>query len=72
MATISVRISDNEKKQLMKYGTLSESLREGLRLYLSQRKSEEVLRKLEELQVKNPIKTTTIDDGRLIREDRRR
>jgi hypothetical protein len=72
MKTVSVRISEEEKCQLMKYGKLSDTLREGMKLYLSQKKSEELLRKLEKLQAENPIKTSTLTEVRLIREDRNR
>jgi len=41
-------------------------------LYLSQKKSEELLRKLGELQAKNPIKTSTLAEVKLILEDRNR
>ena len=60
MKTVSVRISEVEKCQLMKYGKLSDTLREGMKLYLNQKKSEELLRKLGELQAENPIKTSTL------------
>jgi hypothetical protein len=72
MTMVSVRISEEEKCQLMKYGKLSDTLREGMRLYLSLKKSEELLRKLGELQAKNPIKTSTLAEVKLILEDRRR
>ena len=72
MKTVSVRISEEEKRQLKKYGKLSDTLRSGMKLYLSQKKSEELLCKLEELQANNPIKTSTAVDVRLIREDRNR
>ena len=72
MPTISVRISDKEKKELLNYGTLSTSVREGLRLYINTRKSQELLHKLEELQRKNPIKTTVFEEVKLIKEDRNR
>ncbi|MCS4538918.1 MAG: hypothetical protein HYY67_08685 [Thaumarchaeota archaeon] len=72
MPTISVRISDKEKKELLNYGTLSTSVREGLRLYINTRKSQELLHKLEELQRRNPIKTTALEEVKLIKEDRNR
>ena len=72
MKTVSVRISEEEKCQLMRYGKLSDTLREGMKLYLSQKKSEELLRKLGELQAKNPIKTSTLAEVKLILEDRNR
>jgi hypothetical protein len=72
MPTISVRITESEKKELSKFGPLSASIREGLRLYLNTRKSRQWFRKLEELQQMNPITTTTLEEVRLIREDRDR
>ncbi|MBI2126786.1 MAG: hypothetical protein HYU02_05680 [Thaumarchaeota archaeon] len=72
MPTISVRISEKEKKELVQYGSLSNSIREALRLYLDSKKSRQLLRKLEELQRKNPVKTTKLQEVRLIKEDRNR
>jgi Arc/MetJ-type ribon-helix-helix transcriptional regulator len=72
MATISVRISDEEKRELLKYGSLSESLREGIRLYLGERKSEKLIRRLEVLQSKSHIKTSAATDLKLIKQDRSR
>ena len=66
MKTVSVRISEEDKCQLMRYGKLSDTLREGMKLYLSQKKSEDLLRKLGELQAKNPIKTSTAEEVKLI------
>jgi hypothetical protein len=68
---VCVRISE-EERQLQKYGKLSDALREGMKLYLNKMKSEELLRKLENLQAENPIKTSTENEVRLIREDRSR
>ena len=70
--TVCVRISDEEKRQLQKYGKLSDTLREAMKLYLNNKKYEDVLAKLKELQAKNPIKTTTEEEVRMIREDRNR
>lgn len=70
MPTISVRISDKEKRELQRYGTLSDSVRDALALYLNTKKSDELLRRLAELQKKNPITTTTLEEVRLIKEDR--
>ncbi|MBI2185181.1 MAG: hypothetical protein HYU39_09515 [Thaumarchaeota archaeon] len=72
MPTISVRISEKEKKELVQYGRLSNSIREALRLYLNVKKSQRLLHNLEELQRKNPVKTTTLEEVRLIKEDRNR
>ena len=70
MSTVSVRISEEEKRQLQKYGKLSDTLREGMKLYLKNKKSEELFCKLEKLQAENPIKTSSEDEVRLIRETR--
>ena len=70
--TICVRISDEEKRQLQKYGKLSDTLREAMKLYLNTKKSDELLKKLADLQAKNPIKMSTEEIVRLIREDRNR
>ena len=72
MPTISVRISEEEKRELVRYGSLSDSIREALRVYLNAKKSQQLLRKLEELQLNNPVKTTTLEEVRLIKEDRNR
>jgi hypothetical protein len=72
MKIVSVRISEEEKCQLMKYGKLSDTLREGMKLYLTKKKSEELLHKLGELQAKNPLKTSTTEEVKLILEDRNR
>ena len=72
MTTVCVRISEEEKRELMKYGSLSDTLREAMKLYLNNKKYEETLSKLRELQVKNPIKITTEEIVRSIREDRNR
>jgi uncharacterized protein YlbG (UPF0298 family) len=72
MSTVSVRISEEQKRQLQKYGKLSDTLREGMKLYLKNKKSEELFCKLEKLQAENPIKTSTEDEVRLIRETRSR
>lgn len=72
MPTITVRVSAEEKKRLLKHGALSKSVREALELYLSTRKSDELIGKLEKLQRSNRIRTTTTEEVRLINEDRRR
>jgi uncharacterized protein YlbG (UPF0298 family) len=72
MKTVSVRISEEEKRQLKKYGKLSDTLREGMKLYLNKKKSDELLRKLEKLQSESQIKTSIEEEVKLIREDRER
>ncbi len=50
----------------------SDTLRQGMKLYLDKKKSEELFCKLEKLQAENPIKTSTAEEVRLIRENRSR
>jgi len=69
---ICVRISEEDKRRLRKYGKLSSAVREGVKLYHNKKKTEELLRKLEELQTNNPIKTSIEEEVKLIREDRNR
>jgi uncharacterized protein YlbG (UPF0298 family) len=70
--TVCVRLTDEEKKELQKYGNLSQVLREAMKLYLNTKKSQQILTKLGELQAKNPVKTSTEEIVRMIREDRNR
>ncbi len=72
MKTVSVRISEEEKRQLRKYGKLSDTLREGMKLYLNKKKTDELLCKLEKLQSESQIKTSIEEEVKLIREDRER
>jgi hypothetical protein len=72
MPTISVRISEEEKKRLLKHGALSKSIREALDLYLNTKHTQELLGKLEKLQQKNAVRTSSLEDVRLLNEDRKR
>ncbi len=72
MPTITVRISEEEKKKLLQRGELSKSVREAVKLYLEADRTRELLARLEELQRKNPVKTTTSKEVRMINEDRNR
>lgn len=72
MPTITVRISEEEKKKLMQRGELSKSVRDAVKLYLNTDRSRELLAKLDELQKKNPVRTTTAKEVRLISEGRKR
>ena len=72
MKTVSVRISEEEERELKKYGRLSDTLREGMKLYLNKKKSDALLCKLEKLQSESQIKTSVEEEVKLIREDRER
>ena len=70
MPTVSVRLTEEEKKELIEYGGSQRGFREGIRLYFKTKKSQEIFRKLGELQRKNPVKTASEKEVELIREDR--
>jgi len=70
--TVSVKISEEEKRQLKKYGRPSDVLREGMKLFLSKKKTEELLGRLEKLRAENVIKTIIEEEVRLVRVDRNR
>ncbi len=72
MKTVSIRITEEEKRQLKKYGRLSDTLREGMKLYRNKKKSDELLCKLEKMQSESKIKTSIEQEVKLIREDRER
>jgi len=72
MPTVSIRISEEQKRALLRYGPLSSSIRDALRLYLDTKKSEQLLSKLQALQRADSIRTTSIEDAKLIKEDRTR
>jgi len=71
-STISVRLSEKERRQLEKHGKISEVVREALRTYLRRKDSERIISRLRELQKVKPLGSTVQDDLRLIRADRER
>ena len=70
-STITVRLSEKERKELAKLGKISDVVRETLDLYLRNKNSKRTIARLKELQ-KSPLRTTIQDDPRLIRADRER
>ncbi|HKW04200.1 MAG TPA: hypothetical protein VJN71_02765 [Nitrososphaerales archaeon] len=72
MATFIVRLSEKEKKELLKYGSISEGHREGIQLYVKAKRRREIMRELDELQRKNPVEISSSEIVRSIREDRDR
>ncbi len=72
MPTVSVRISEEQKNALLKYGPLSSSIRDALRLYLDSKRSDQLLLTLRDMQREDRVRTTSVEDARLIREDRGR
>jgi hypothetical protein len=71
MPTISVRITDEERKKLLRYGPLSETVREALELYMRNKKSREFVQKLRQFQQENPVKVDPDEIVRTIREGRK-
>ena len=71
ITTITVRISEKEKKELAKHGKISDVVRDALSLYLRERNSRKIIGRLRELQ-KAKIRSTIGEDLRFIRADRDR
>jgi len=71
-STVTVRLSEKERRELLKHGKISEVVREALRQYLRDKSSRRIISRLKELQKSAPIRTTIQDDLRLIRADRER
>ncbi len=69
--TLTVRLSEREKQELRKLGTLSVVVREAIRLYLQTKNSKRIISRLKELQ-KTTLQTSVDEDLRLIRADRSR
>lgn len=69
--TITVRLSQQERKELERHGKISEVVREAVRLYMRSRNSRRIIARLKELQ-ESPIRTTIHEDLRHIRTDRQR
>jgi hypothetical protein len=69
--TITVRLSEKERKELAKHGKISEVVREALSLYLREKNSRRIISRLKELQ-KFSLGSTIQEDLRLMRADRDR
>jgi hypothetical protein len=70
-STITVRLSEKERKELAKHGKISEVVREALSLYLREKNSRRIISRLKELQ-KFSLGSTIQEDLRLMRADRDR
>ena len=70
-STITVRLSDKERKELARHGKISDVVRDALSLYLREKNSRRIIGRLRELQ-KTPVRSTIQEDLRLIRADRDR
>jgi len=72
MTTISVRLTEDEKKNLKKHGEISKVVRDAITTYLASSKSKETIKRLEELQKTDRAKTTSQQEINLLRKDRER
>ncbi len=72
MPIISVRVSEEEKEEMIRNGGITRVVREAIKLYIQEQRRREVLKKLGELQSHNPVKTTTLEDLQMIKKDRSR
>ena len=70
-STITVRISEKERKELAKHGKISDVVRDAINVYLREKNSRKIISRLKELQ-KSPVRGTIQEDLRLIRADRDR
>ncbi len=70
-STITVRLSEKERRELAKHGKISEVVRDALSLYLREKNSRRIISRLRELQ-KSPVRSTIQEDLRLMRADRDR
>jgi Arc/MetJ-type ribon-helix-helix transcriptional regulator len=71
MPTISIRISEDERRRLLRYGPLSDTVRQALELFEKERKKVEWMARLDKLQRENPIELDPDEVAKNIREDRR-
>jgi hypothetical protein len=67
---ITVRLTEDEKKELESYGKISDIVRDAIRLYIKKRKTDQLFKELEEFQKKHRIKISRDEIVSLIREDR--
>ena len=71
MPTISVRITDEERKKLLKYGPVSDTVRDAIDFYLAERKRREFVLRLKQFQAEHPVKVDPDEIVRIIREGRK-
>jgi len=71
MPTISVRITDEEKRRLLQYGPLSDTVREALEEFLKEKKRRQFLQELKQFQTEHPVKVDADEIVRIIRDGRK-
>lgn len=72
MTTVSIRLSEKEKRELRKHGKVSTVIKEALASYLASRRSARAIQRLKELQHEARPKRGIEFDVKLLREDRTR
>ena len=70
-STITVRLSEKERKELAKHGRISDVVRDALSLYLREKNSRKIIGRLLELQ-KYKTRSGIEEDLRFMRADRGR
>ena len=70
-STITVRLSEKQRKELAKHGRISDVVRDALSLYLQEKNSRRIIGRLAELQ-RSKVRGTIEEDLRFIRADRDR
>ncbi len=70
MPTLSVRITEEERKKLLQYGPLSNTVRRALEQYLKDEERRRFLQELKEFQAAHPVKVDPDEIVRIIREGR--
>lgn len=71
-SSITIRLSEEELRELKKHGRISDVVRRALRLYMQSESRRQAVMRLRELQSSVKVRTTTEEDLRLLREDRER
>jgi hypothetical protein len=72
MPTVTVRISDEDKRRLARRGKISDTVREALRRYLDTEDSDAAYERLRVLQERYRVRTPPDEIVRMIKEDRYR
>ena len=70
MPTISVRITEEERRRLLRYGPLSDTVREAIEMYVKGRKRREFVEELKRFQEEHPVHVDPDEVLRIIREGR--
>ena len=71
MPTISVRITEEEKKRLLQYGPLSETVRDALEEFLREKRRRRFLQELKQFQAEHPVKVDSDEIVRIVRNGRK-